>query len=146
MSRIIYGGDVYSIALDEERDAITPKNGRDNRRKYCVVIGTPDYGYYVAYLIVNHEINMNFNTTREAIDGFFPITHADYPEFILPKYDPSWVDTNRVREMSAERMLNEGTFVCRLTDKDLSLILQTLANSTVLTPKEKRRYGVLPPK
>lgn len=135
-------GDIYRVNLDEN-DAITPKGGLDFRPKYCVVIGTPDYGYYVAYLVVDHEINMRFNPTRDKIDGFFPITRKDYPQIIKPHYDPSWIDTNSVREMEESRMLAAGPRCCCLNQSDLELVLGLLRESKEFSPKQKKRWGLI---
>ena len=140
--RTIMIGDIYRVPLDET-DSITPKGGMAFRYKYCVVVATPDYGYYVAYLVVDHEINLKFNPTRDKIDGFYPISRKDYPEIIIPKFDPSWVDTNTVREMEESRMLASGPRCCKLNERDLKLILEVLRNSDDLSPKQKRRMGLL---
>ncbi len=65
-------GEIYELPLGKE-DEITLKGNYPTRRKYCVIIGKPDYGYYVAYLIIDHEINEKFNPTRELKDCFFPL-------------------------------------------------------------------------
>ncbi len=135
-------GDIYRVPLDEGDD-ITPKGGMLFRPKYCVMVGTPDYGYYVAYLVVDHEINLKFNPTRDKIDGFYPISHNDYPQIIRTEFDPSWIDTNTVREMEEARMLKAGPIRCRLNQRDLDLILSILRDSETLTPKQKRRMGLI---
>lgn len=140
--RTITVGEIYGLNLDKN-DGITPKYGYNSRYKFCVVVGCPDYGYYVAYLIVDHEINEKFNNTRLLKDNFFPIKRSDYPNIILEKYDPSWVDMTEIREMTAERIVNEGTLLGQLTDKDLELILSTLKDSRLLSPKTKRRIGLI---
>lgn len=135
-------GDIIKIPLRRE-DNITPKHGFQERNKYCVVIGTPDFGYYVAYLIVDHAINLKFNPSKILIDNFFPLSKKDYPQFIEDRYDPSWLDLTEIREMEASRIEREGTFYCRLTDRDLQLILQTLKDSELITIKQKRRCNLL---
>lgn len=135
-------GDIYRVPLDRDDD-VTPKGGASYRNKYCVVVATPEYGYFVAYLLVDHDINLKFNPTRDKIDGFYPITHADYPQIIIPKYDPSWVDTNTIREMEESRMLAMGTPCCRLNSRDFALILDVLRDSEELSPKQKRRMGLI---
>lgn len=135
-------GEIYKIPLRRE-DSITPQNGYDSRAKYCVIIATPDYGYYIAYLIIDHEINERFNPTKLLKDSFFPLSKKDYPEFIEDRYDPSWLDMTRIREMEKTRLDSEGKFICKLTTSDLSTIIQCLKDSELITIKEKRRCGLL---
>lgn len=135
-------GEVYKIPLRKEDD-ITPKNGYNSRAKFCVVIATPDYGYYVAYLIIDHQINEKFNPSKELKDSFFPLSQKDYPNFIRPEYDPSWLDMTKIREMENDRLGSEGVLIGKLTDKDLSIVIQCLKDSEIITLKEKRRCGLL---
>lgn len=135
-------GNIYKIPLRKE-DSITPKNGYDSRTKFCVVIATPDFGYYVAYLVIDHEINERFNPTKELKDNFFPLRRKDYPSFIRKQYDPSWLDMTKIREMEKARLDAEGVYIGDLTPNDLVTVIQCLRDSELITLKEKRRCGLL---
>lgn len=135
-------GEIYSLPLGKEDD-ITPKGRYDHRIKYCVVIATPEYGYYVAYLVIDHEINEKFNPTKLLKDCFYPLSKKDYPGFIRSCYDPSWLDMSKIREMEKKRLDAEGTKLGELTQRDLELVMESLRNSEVLTTKQKRRCGLL---
>lgn len=135
-------GEIYKIPLRKE-DSITPKNGYDARTKFCVVIATPDYGYYVAYLIIDHQINEKFNPSKELKDNFFPLYHKDYPNFIKQQYDPSWLDMTRIREIEMSRLDSEGLLIGKLTDNDLAIVIQCMKESEIITMKEKRRCGLI---
>lgn len=142
MSGSIQTGDIYVMPLTPDDD-ITPKGGYLSRRKYCFVIGCSEYGYYVAYLVMNSEINERFNPTRILKDSFYPLTHADYPSIVKPYKDPSWLDTGNVRKMEASRMSSEGRLCGRMTDRDLDLVLRTIAESPLVSNKIKKEIGLI---
>lgn len=50
--REIQLGDIYFIPLTRDDD-VTPKGGYDHRNKYCFVVGFSEYGFYVAYFLMN---------------------------------------------------------------------------------------------
>lgn len=75
------------------------------------------------------------------MDLQFPLRVSDYPNIF--DIDPSYVNLARIREMEKSICLGKATFCGNLLAKDLELILETLRNSTVLTPKEKKRYGLI---
>ena len=60
-------GSIYKMNLDQQDD-VTPKNGIDFRPKYFIIIGNADYGYYVAYILINKSINNNFLYSKELLD------------------------------------------------------------------------------
>lgn len=134
-------GSIYRCNLDQ-KDDITPKDGMDFRPKFFVVIGNPDYGYYIAYVIINSETNTKFITTKELLDAQFPLKHEDYPS-IFPK-DVSYLNLAKIRKMEASRLQEEGEYKGKLTERDLALVLETLRNSPLITPKEKKYCGLIP--
>lgn len=75
------------------------------------------------------------------LNSQFPLRQADYPAIL--KIDPSYVNLGRIREMERERLDREAFYQGKLTDRDLELILTTLRESEVITPKEKKKYGIL---
>lgn len=87
--------DIFSISLTRE-DNITPKGGYESRRKYCFILGFAEYGYYVVYFVMNHQINENFINTDELLDCQYPLRHKDYPTIILEEYDPSYLDLGQI--------------------------------------------------
>lgn len=135
-------GSIFKCNLNAE-DGITPKGGYDSRSKFFVVIGNPEYGYYVAYVIVNSEYNTKFITTRELLDAQFPLKREDYPE-IFKKKETSYLDLSKIRKMDAERLNREGELMGKLTERDLELVMTTLRESDLLSPKEKKYYGLQP--
>ena len=139
-SHIVEIGSIFRMNLDE-KDDVTPKGGIDFRPKFLVVIGSAEYGYYVAYVLVNKSINEKYNYSKELKDCQFPLHVKDYPGIF--KIDPSYVNLARVREMEKERLLKEAIYQGKLTERDLELIMETLRNSEVLTTKEKKRYGLM---
>lgn len=138
-SRNVEIGSIYKMNLDQQDD-VTPKNGIDFRPKYFIIIGNADYGYYVAYILINKNINNNFLYSKELLDCQFPLRVKDYPGIF--KIDPSYANLARIREMEREKLLREATYQGKLTEKDLDLIIKALINSKIITPKEKRRYGL----
>lgn len=140
--RNIQLGDIYYIPLTREDD-ITPKGGYDHRNKYCFVVGFSEYGFYVAYFLMNSEINGKFINTFERLSCQYPLTHADYPSIIRPEKDPSYLDLGHVREIEKTRLEAEGQFCGALTPADHRNIFEWLRDSEQYSPKMKRRYGWL---
>ena len=137
---IVEIGSIFRMNLDE-KDDVTPKGGIDFRPKFLVVIGSAEYGYYVAYVLVNKSINEKYNYSKELKDCQFPLHMKDYSDIL--KIDPSYVNLAGIREMEKERLLKEATYKGMLTERDLNLIMEALRNSEVLTTKEKKRYGLV---
>lgn len=48
--RAVKVGMIYKMNLNET-DSITPKGGLDYRPKFFIIIGSADYGYFVAYIL-----------------------------------------------------------------------------------------------
>ena len=59
-------GSIYKKNMDKSED-ITPKGGMTFRPKFFVVIGSAEYGYYIAYVLVNKSINENFIYSKELL-------------------------------------------------------------------------------
>lgn len=133
-------GDIYYIPLTQDDD-VTPKGGLDHRNKYCFIVGFSEYGFYVAYFLMNSEINQRHINTYERLSCQYPLSHADYPAIIKPDKDPSYLDLGHVREMEQTRLINQGIFKGTLTPRDHQNIFEWLKDSEQYSPKMKRRYG-----
>lgn len=135
-------GDIFYIPLTRNDD-VTPKGGYEKRNKYCFIVGFSDYGYYVAYFLMNSAINSKFLNTHDRLSCQYPLTHKDYPEMIQPEKDPSFLDLGHVREMEKERLLATGEYKGSLTSRDLDNIMMWLRDSDFYSVKQKKRYGWL---
>lgn len=133
-------GDIYYLPLTQDDD-VTPKGGLDHRNKYCFIVGFSEYGFYVAYFLMNSEINQRHINTYERLSCQYPLSHADYPTIIKPDKDPSYLDLGHVREMEQTRLINQGIFKGTLTPRDHQNIFEWLKDSEQYSPKMKRRYG-----
>lgn len=133
-------GDIYYIPLTQDDD-VTPKGGLDHRNKYCFIVEFSEYGFYVAYFLMNSEINQRHINTYERLSCQYPLSHADYPTIIKPDKDPSYLDLGHVREMEKTRLINQGIFKGTLTSSDHQNIFEWLKDSEQYSPKMKRRYG-----
>ena len=138
--REIQLGDIYFIPLTRDDD-VTPKGGYDHRNKYCFVVGFSEYGFYVAYFLMNSEVNKKYINTFERLSCQYPLAHADYPSIILPEKDPSYLDLGHVREIEKTRLLAEGEYRGSLTQSDYHNIFEWLRNSEQYSNKMKQRYG-----
>lgn len=135
-------GDIYYIPLGPEDD-VTPKGGYGDRLKYCFVSGFSEYGFYVAYFLMNSHINTRHINTHERLSCQYPLFHADYPAIIKPEKDPSYLDLGHVREIERSRLLDQGRLCGSLTASDRANIFEWLRDSDIYSPKQKRRYGWL---
>lgn len=139
-SRNVDIGSIYKMNLDQQDD-VTPKDGMNFRPKYFIIIGNADSGYYVAYVLINKSINEKHLCSKELLDCQFPLRVKDYPHIL--KIDPSYANLARIREMERERLLKDATYQGKLIKQDLDMIINALVNSKVITPKERKRYGLI---
>ena len=133
-------GDIYYLPLTQDDD-VTPKGGLDHRNKYCFIVGFSEYGFYVAYFLMNSAVNQRHINTYERLSCQYPLSHADYPAIIKPDKDPSYLDLGHVREMEKTRLINQGIFKGTLIPRDHQNIFEWLKDSEQYSPKMKRRYG-----
>lgn len=133
-------GDIFYISLTQEDD-VTPKNGMDHRYKYCFVVGFSEYGFYVAYFLMNSQVNQRYINTHDLLSCQYPLSHKDYPAIIIPEKDPSYLDLGHVREIEESRLLKNGKHVGSLTQADHRNIFEWLRDSELYSTKQKRRYG-----
>ncbi|MBD5180664.1 MAG: hypothetical protein HDT01_05130 [Bacteroidales bacterium] len=138
--REIQLGDIYHIPLTRDDD-VTPKGGYDHRKKYCFVVGFSEYGFYVAYFLMNSEVNTKYINTFERLSCQYPLSHTDYPTIIKPDKDPSFLDLGHVREIEKTRLVAEGQYSGSLTESDHRNIFEWLRDSELYSLKLKRRYG-----
>lgn len=140
MAEEIEIGSIYRINLDE-KDDVTPKGGLEFRPKFFIVIGSAEYGYYIAYVLINKSINTKFLYTKALLNHQYPLHIKDYPEIF--DIEPSYANLARIREIDRDRLLFEASYQGKLTERDFTLVMETLRNSDVITTKEKKRYGLI---
>lgn len=133
-------GDIYYIPLTKDDD-VTPKGGFSSRKKYCFIVGFSEYGFYVAYFLMNSHINVRHLNTPQLLSCQYPLRHKDYPEIIVAEKDPSYLDLGHVRELERSRLISDGVFKGTLIQSDFENIFTWLKHSDQYSPKQKHRYG-----
>jgi hypothetical protein len=121
----------------KESDGLTTTKGYESRRKYFVIVGFTAQGDAVGVLLINSKPN---DDTEELGDCQFPVYPVDY-DFLNEK---SWLDCSFIAEpIDKDRIKREGVNKGCLTEKDLELVMEFIVNTDVITPKTKRKFGII---
>lgn len=125
-------GDVFRMTLFPE-DGVKPKHAGDmSRTKYFVVIGLDEGRVMAASLLVNSKIN---DRLFSIIGPYQHCIHSEDYSFLTKS--ESYVDCFRIKEISAERIIENADYVGRLNADDIDEIL----NLTVSSPNNRK--GIL---
>ena len=94
-------GAIYRMNLDEN-DEVTPKDGMNYRPKFLIIVGNADYGYYVAYVLVNKSVNQKI------------------------WYYLSFANLVKIREIEQECLLKKTSYQGKLTEEENQLKMEKL--------------------
>jgi hypothetical protein len=131
-------GKIISMHM-EESDGIVIKDGYSSRRKYLVVIGFT-VGNTVGFVLINHEINQKVINTEGLINCQYPIRQSDYPNILRIN---SFIDCSEIFEVRKDKIKQKGLEIGDLTWQDRDLVMGCLKETDVISPKEKKKYGIL---
>lgn len=129
-------GDIHIISLDE-RNGITPKNGKNVRDKFFIVLGFDAQGNVIGGLVINSKIN--YNLPPNVTDYQLPITVAQCP---FLKHD-SFVNCSRLITASRTKFSVE-TYRGEIADNALrTLILATVKESPTVNKRMLEIFGII---
>lgn len=127
-------GQVLKMKMFPE-DGITPKRGIFKEKRF-VVIGKSDETLSLAALIVNSDINDNL---------FMRIGPYQHKIFVQ-EYDfldhDSYIDGYTLHEFSIERVIQEATYLGRISDNDLQESIDRLLESKNIKKYLQERYNL----
>jgi hypothetical protein len=131
-------GKVLRMDLTEE-DGLILKNGAKDRAKFFIVIGQDIDQGIVGSLLINSNINPNAIRTKELLDCQFPLKSKDY-NFL--DHD-SYLNCSKIFPLDKVKIRQEAKEIGSLNAGDLSLVIDHIKNSEVISMKEKKRYSIV---
>ena len=118
-------------------DGLVISEPYNSRKKFFVVLGITEDGKVIGAVLINSKPN---NRSEEEMLGQYPLKKADYPEFLTKP--TSYIDCTDLFEFDKQRVIDEGEKQVQLTDSDISLVLQTVHDSPLVSNKQKKRFGI----
>ena len=131
-------GKVLRMDLTED-DGLILKSGTTERSKFFVVMGENMDQGIVGSLLINSNINTNIIRTKELLDCQFPLKGDEY-DFL--NHD-SYLNCSKIFPLDKVKIRREAHEVGNLNDRDLSLVIDHIINSEVISMKEKKRYRIV---
>lgn len=128
-------GTIAYLPLGSEEGLIVT-GGYKYRNKYIVIVGFTEDGFIVGSLLINTKAH---DATPELGACQFPLEQKDYPGILEYK---SWLDCSRLFRIEKNKMLKNAQFCGTMTEKDSSLLFSYLHESTMLSNREKKEFGL----
>lgn len=126
-------GSVVYLPLSEE-EGLHITDGYDVRNKFVTIIGVLPDGTVIGSLLVN----------TKASAGNDKVDQYQYP-LKKEKYDwldySSWLDCSRIVPIARSKVLS-GRHCGKLSDEDFNLVIQCIKNTTLISNKIKKKYGI----
>lgn len=115
---------------------------RPPKNKFFVIIGEDDDNI-IGFFFVNSKINDFIKKRPELFDMQMPVKASDYT---FLKYD-SFIAAHALSKMKKETLCAEvkkGETIIkgRLTDQDITLLLNAVRNSKLFSPAERNRFFI----
>lgn len=129
-------GDVHLLVLDKG-NGITPKDGKDTRNKFFVVLGFDKEGNVIGGLVINS--NINHRLPSAITDYQLPVTVRQCP---FLKHN-SFVNCSRL--MTADRSkFGKSTYRGVISDGDLmEQIIETVKESPTANKRMLKDFGII---
>lgn len=129
-------GDVHLLVLDKS-NGITPKDGKETRDKFFIVLGFDKDGNVIGGLVINSNINSNLPSV--ITDYLLPITVEQCP-FLKHK---SFINCSQLKTANRNKF-NKTTYRGEIKDEDLmSQIIKTVKESPTSNKKMLENFGII---
>ena len=126
-------GSVVYLPLSEE-EGLHFTDGYDVRNKFVTIIGVLPDGTVIGSLLVN----------TKASAGNEKVEQCQYPlkkeKYAWLDYS-SWLDCSRIVPIARSKVLS-GRYCGKLSDEDFNLVVQCIKNTTLISNKIKKKYGI----
>ncbi len=134
---LVQGALIETILGEEQGLKFT--DGRHSKPKKMIIIGV-DKANQCCYgtVLINTKINASARFSQEFLDSQYILKQEKYPKFL--RYD-SYVDCAVIFSIPFS-VLEPGKYFGTLTAEDFDIILNILETTTVLSTKDKKRYGI----
>lgn len=129
-------GDVHMLVLDKN-NGITPKDGKETRNKFFVVLGFDKDGNVIGGLVINS--NINYKLPSIITDYQLPISVKQCP-FLEHN---SFVNCSRLITANRDKF-GINTYRGEITDSELmEQIVNTVRESPTANKKMLRDFGIM---
>ena len=126
-------GSVVYLPLSEE-EGLHITGGYDVRNKFVTIIGVLPDGTVIGSLLVNTKTS----TGNEKVDQCqYPLKKETYAWLDYS----SWLDCSRIVPIARSKVLS-GRHCGKLSDEDFDLVIQCIKNTTLISNKIKKKYGI----
>ncbi len=135
---LLVQGALIETILGEEQ-GLKFADGRHSKPKKMIIVGI-DKTNRCCYgtVLINTKINSLANLSQEFLDSQYILKQEKYPKFL--RYD-SYVDCAMIFPIPFS-ILESGRYFGTLAEEDFEIILNILETTTVLSTKDKKRYGI----
>lgn len=129
-------GDVHMLVLDKS-NGITPKDGKDSRNKFFVILGFDKEGNVIGGLVINSNINYRLPST--ITDYQLPVTVKQCP-FLEHN---SFVNCSRLITANRNKF-GRSTYRGEITDSELmEQIVSTVKESPTANKRMLKEFGIV---
>ena len=126
-------GSVVYLPLSEE-EGLRFTDGYDVRNKFVTIIGVLPDGTVIGSLLVNTKASAG----NEKVDQCqYPLKKEKYAWLDYS----SWLDCSRIVPIARSKVLS-GRYCGKLSDEDFNLVIQCIKNTTLISNKIKKKYGI----
>lgn len=131
--RHISKGEVVYLPLTE-KEGIVITDGHDSHNKFVVIVGELPDGTVVGSLLINTHANVG----SERVDQCqYPLKKESYAWLDYS----SWLDCSRIVTIDRGKVLS-GKYCGKLSDEDIELVIQCIKDTTLISNKIKKKYGI----
>ena len=131
-------GSIFKMPMNESHK-ITTKNGQKDRDKLFIVIGFTEDSNIVGIVIINSNINEH-DFTPELYIGHYELRECHYKGILIKN---SFACCNDIKELKKKEVIERALHQGCLIDEDCDLIISHLKESKIITPKIKKKYGLI---
>lgn len=129
-------GDVHMLVLDKS-NGITPKDGKDSRNKFFVILGFDKDGNVIGGLVINS--NINYRLPSAITDYQLPVTVKQCP-FLEHN---SFVNCSRLITANRNKF-GRSTYRGEITDSELmEQIVSTVKESPTANKRILKEFGIV---
>lgn len=129
-------GDIHRLPLGVKEE-ITPKDGKDSRDKFFIVLGFDNCGNAIGGVVVNSNINPNLPTT--ITDYLMPVSTTQLP-FL---HHNSYINCSHLVVVNINKF-NKNTFRWHLDNGELlQMIIGTLYECPIVNKQQLKEFSVI---
>ncbi|MBO4906245.1 MAG: hypothetical protein J5486_04300 [Bacteroidaceae bacterium] len=129
-------GDVHIVSLSKS-EGITPKDGKDSRDKFLIVLGFDKDGNVIGGIVINSKVNLQLPSY--ITDYLMPVSKQQLP---FLRHD-SFVNCSHLVTVHKDKF-NRATFRGKIEDDELmELIVGTVTHNPYISRQQLKEFGII---